>query len=121
MTRREQETRRRRRVRAEALARAEREYAVGRPLVDASKPIIGGDAAHHEAILERELLRRAELLMAETLCLATYFAKGCWVVAAERQQMLDDFVAWHVRYGHPYVKPTHSTLSSAAPTTIPAV
>jgi hypothetical protein len=35
--------------------------------------------------------------------------------------MLDDFVAWHVRYGHPYVKPTHSTLSSAAPTTIPAV
>jgi hypothetical protein len=113
VTLREQETRRRRRQRAEG------EYAVGGPLIDAFAPVIGGDDLHHPDRVRAALRERAERLMVEGLLLASYFADGCWVVAADRQAMLDEYVAWQRNLPGPYVETTHSTHTSLARPPLP--
>lgn len=121
MTRREQETRRRRRERAEDRARAEREYAVGGPLIDAFAPVIGGGDMQHPDVVARALAERAERLRLETVWLAIYFAGRCWLVRAEQDRMLADWHALVASLPPVHVEPTHSTLPGSAPADIPLV
>lgn len=114
------ETARRRRVRREALARAEREWVWGAPLVDVGEPILsGGDAFEHQAVVALEIHRRMQTIRYEAIVLARYFASKCWVVRAEAEQMDEEFLALlrSVRGGGPVV--THSTAATVTATTIP--
>jgi hypothetical protein len=125
VTRREQEARKRRRLRREALEKAEREFAVGRPLVDLHAPVLGGgnDAEHFERVREA-MERRIHDAAYEVGCLMTYFARKCWLPKAEADRMPRDLTALLLKVGPMRVPPTHSTAipnphSDHRPTTIP--
>jgi hypothetical protein len=88
MSRRAVITARRQRDRKAAQERARREWVVGRPLVDHSAPILGGNTFEHQAIVEREVRRRAAMIQAEALLLAIDFALNCCI----RQEAFFDMI-----------------------------
>lgn len=119
MTRREQEARKRRRERREALARAELEFAVGGALEDLHRPVIGGGDAEHPLLVQAEMERRILMASREVMLIAVYFADRCWVRAEEARRMKDELTALLMTVGPMKVPTTHSTRPGVAPTTIP--
>lgn len=110
MTAREAETRRRRRERAEAREQAYREWVVGAPLIDASRPVIGGgNDVEHLRLLVAEVQRRQVVLDYEARKLAAAFPAGCWVVQAEADRMWPELADLLDSLPGPEVGITHST------------
>lgn len=121
MTRREQETRRRRRARREALAKAELESILGGPMVDLHTPVIGGGDIEHPVRVKEEMERRLLRASWEVGVIGIHFARKCWVVKEEAERMPRDLTALLLAAGPMKVPTTHSTRPGTAPTTIPRV
>jgi hypothetical protein len=118
-------TRRLRRERREAIARAEREWVCGGPLVEHDRPVIGGDDARHPELVAAAMRRAAERVQVEVRLLAAHFADRCLLLRAERGRMLADFLALHDelarRLGPLRPEPTHTTHPGMRPPKIPTL
>lgn len=121
MTTREAVTLRKRRLRRESQERAYREYVCAGPLVDASRPIIGGGDLDHPMLVQAEMNRRSARVQVETVALAVDFADRCLLVKAERFRMLWDVLALIAPLGQPYAPPVASTHPTVSTSTIPAL
>lgn len=81
MSAREIETRRRRRLRREALAEAEREHVLGHAVWEAPS----GGMSFYEAVI-----RAQDQIVRDTLVIGRWFASRCWVRLRVERQMVRD-------------------------------
>lgn len=104
--------RQRKRERRLALARAEREWVCGGPLVDFAKPFLtrhGIDGIEHAERLKIDLAERARRAQIEAHWLAFHFAERCLVRERVRERMLAEYMRITLSGAPLRVMPTHST------------
>lgn len=104
--------RQRKRDRRLALARAERQWICGGPLVDHARPFLtrhGINAIEHAEGLKTDLEERARRSQIESQFLACHFAERCLVRERVRERMLAEYMRLSLAAGPLRVVATHST------------
>lgn len=111
---RELECRRRRRERREELARLEREWVCGGPLVDLGETVLsGGDAMTHWQHVQRVMAERIARSQRESEALVYWFIERCNLRLVERAAAQDEML--HLIRSIPRSWYTEGSTSEAVP------